>query len=180
MCGKTSTMGCVHGKMKDFGLLALRLAIGAIFIYAGYGKLGAGHEMASGMFGKMIGPESAGSFWAYFVGLAEVVGGLMVLFGVFATYASTWLSIIMVVAILVVHWSGPFSSMFGPLAILGGTLALMGSGAGRYRLVQTECHCPKCKAMCADGKCDDKGGNCDSSKEEKGGCCGGGNCGDKK
>lgn len=170
MCGKTSSMGCVHGKMKDIGLLALRLAIGAIFIYAGYGKLGANHEMVSGMMGKMIGPESAGSFWAYFVGLAEVAGGLMVLLGVFATYAAAWLSVIMVVAILAVHWSGPFAAMFAPLAILGGTLALMGSGAGAYRLVQCECHCPKCKE--ADAKCD--------KESEKAGCCGSGQCGDKK
>lgn len=180
MCNKTSTMSCVHGKMKDFGLLALRVAVGAIFIYAGYNKIGPGHAMTVGMMGKFIGPESAGSFWAYFVGTAEMLGGLMVLFGVFASYAATWLSVIMVVAILAVHWNGPFSGMFAPLAILGGTLALMGSGAGSYRLVQTECHCPKCKAMCADGKCDDKVGSCGSSKEEKGGCCGGGGCGDKK
>jgi putative oxidoreductase len=151
--------------MKDFGLLALRLAIGAIFIYSGYNKLGPGNEMAAIAMGKMIGPESAGAFWAYFVGLAELVGGLMVLLGVFAGYAASWLSVIMVVAILAVHWKGPFTGMFAPLAILGGTLALIGSGAGAYRLVKTECHCPKCKAMCSDGKCEVNTGDKDC------GCC---------
>ncbi|MCX6780402.1 MAG: DoxX family protein, partial [Candidatus Magasanikbacteria bacterium] len=121
MCHKSDAMSCVHGKMKDFGLLALRLALGAIFIYAGYGKLGANHAMVSGMMGKLIGPESAGSFWAYFVGLAEVVGGAMLVLGVFASYAAAWLSIIMIVAILTVHLNGSFANMYAPLAILGGT-----------------------------------------------------------
>lgn len=171
MCGKANAMDCAHGRMKDFGLLALRVAIGAIFIYTGYGKIGAGHEGATAMFGKLIGPESMGSFWAYFVGLAEFAGGVMVLLGVFATYASVWLSIIMIVAILAVHASGPFTGMFAPLAILGGTLALMGSGAGAYRLVESECHCPKCKEMGA--KCEKEMG---SEAGKEGGCCGGGKC----
>lgn len=179
MCNKTSTISCVHGKMKDFGLLALRLALGAIFIYAGYGKLGANHAMVSGMMGKMIGPESAGSFWAYFVGGAELLGGVMLVLGVFACYAAMWLSVTMIVAILVVHISGPFSSMYAPLAILGGTLALIGSGAGRFRLVQTECHCPKCKAMCEE-KCAPKAGMSPMDVKPMGGCCGGAACGDKK
>lgn len=183
MCNKSDTMSCVHGKMKDFGLLALRLALGAIFIYAGYNKLGANHDLVSGMMGKMIGPESAGSFWAYFVGLAELVGGVMLVLGVFASYAAAWLSVIMIVALLVVHASGPFSGMTAPLAVLGGTLALLGTGAGRFRLVKTECHCPKCKAMCADDKCEPKsvkpemGG---MAAKAMGGCCGGGACGENK
>jgi len=165
MCYKKSTVHCAHGKMRDFGLLALRVAVGMIFIYAGYGKLGMNHEMASGMFAKMIGPETAGSFWAYFVGSAELLGGLMVLLGVFATYAATWLSIIMVVAILTVHWNGPFSGMYAPLAILGACLALMGNGAGGYRLVESECCCPKCKEM--NAKCKKEGGCCGGKCEEK-------------
>ncbi len=181
MCNKMSAMSCVHGKMKDFGLLALRLALGVIFIYAGYEKLGPGHAMAVGMFGKMIGPESAGAFWAYFVGLAEFVGGLMVLLGVFATYASAWLSVIMVVAlVLLARTGGGFMNLFTPIAVLGGTLALLGSGAGSYRLVQCECHCPKCKAMCGDGQCEPKAAMSPMDVKSMGGCCGSGNCGDKK
>lgn len=167
MChGSCSTMPHAHKGMKNFGLLALRLAIGAIFIYSGYGKLFTNHEMVAGMMGKFIGPASAGSFWAYLVGSVEFFGGFMVLLGVFATYAAALLSVVMVVAIMTVHWSGPFTGMYAPLAILGGTLALMGSGAGRYRLVSMECFCPKCKAMFPGGKCEPKPG-------ETGGCCGG-------
>jgi len=171
---------CAHEKMRDAGLLALRIALGILFVYMGYSKLGPNHAMSSGMFAKFIGPEYAGSFWAYFVGLAEFVGGLMVLLGVFASYAAAWLSIIMVVALLTVHLGGPVSGYFLPLVTLGGTLALMGSGAGCWRLVKTECHCPKCKSMCSMDKCDSKGAM--EKSEEMGGCCGkeGGCCEDKK
>jgi len=167
-----STMPVVHGKMRDVGLLALRIAVAFVFIYSGYTKLGPNHEMASGMFGKLIGPESAGSFWAYFVGLAEFGGGLMVLLGVFASYAAVWLAIIMVVAIFTVHLGGPVNGYFLTVSLLGSCLALMGSGAGRFRLVKTECHCPKCKEVCSTDEA--------ASGKDADGCCGGGGCGDKK
>jgi len=176
MCHQNcNTMACAHEKMKDFGLLALRLALAFIFIYSGYMKLGPSNAMASGMFGKLIGPESWGSFWAYFVGGVEFFGGLMLLLGVFASYAAVVLSIVMVVAIFTAHWGGPINGYFLPLAVLGGTLAIMGNGAGCWRLVKTECHCPKCKAMCSSEKSMGKG-------EEMDGCCGKGDgcCGDKK
>ena len=176
MCHQNcNTMACVHGKMKDFGLLALRLALAFIFIYSGYMKLGPSHDLVSGMFGKLIGPASAGSFWAYFVGGVEFFGGLMLLLGVFASYAAVVLSIVMVVAIFTAHWGGPINGYFMPLAVLGGTLAIMGSGAGCFRLVKTECHCPKCKAMCSSEKSMSK-------DEDMDGCCGngGGCCDDKK
>lgn len=167
MCDQDcSTMSAVHGKMKDYGWLALRIAVAFVFIYSGYMKLGPNHAMTSGMFGKLIGPEMAGSFWAYFVGLAEFGGGLMVLLGIFASYAAAWLAIIMVVAIFVAHWGGPISGYFLTVTLLGSCLALVGNGAGRFRLVKTECHCPKCKMAT-----NDKGGCCDDKKPEVSSCC---------
>jgi putative oxidoreductase len=180
MCHENGgTMHSMHGKMRDFSLLALRLAIAFIFIYSGYAKIFTNHTMASGMFGKLIGPESAGSFWAYFVGGAEFFGGLMVLLGVFATYAAAWLSVIMVVAIFTAHWGGPINGYFLVVSLLGGCLALLGNGAGRFRLVKKECCCPECKAMCSDKHGDAK---VVGKGEESDECCGGngGCCGDKK
>ena len=161
-----NTMSNVHEKMRCFGLLALRIALAFIFIYSGYGKLGPNHIVASGMFASLIGPESAGSFWAYFVGAAEFFGGLMLLLGVFARYAAIWLSIIMIVGIFTAHLGGPASGYFLSVALLGGTLAIMGSGAGCFRLVKTECHCSKCKTMVV-------GGCCKVDKKHEGGCCDG-------
>lgn len=166
--------------MKAFGLLGLRLAIGIIFIYMGYGKLGPNHAMATGLFSGMGLPGSAA---AYVVGLLEMVGGLMVLLGVFAGTAAMWLAIIMIVAMLTVHKGGPFMGYFLPLAVLGGCLGLIGTGAGAYRLVKMECHCAKCKSV-VDGGCSTEkncGDACGDKKEN--GCCEGkcgGACGEKK
>lgn len=168
---------CGHPSRKAWGLLGLRIAVGVIFIYMGYGKLGAGHTMASGMFAS-IGLPGSGSFWAYVIGLFEFVGGLMVLLGIFASTAAMWLSVILIVAMLTIHRGGPFPGYFLPLAVLGGCLALIGSGAGALRLVKMECPCPKCKDACQTG-----GGAGALAAGGTGGCCGGscgGNCENKK
>ncbi len=163
-------------KMESWGLLALRVAVGIVFIYQGYGKLFDHPEMTIGMFTGLGFPLPM--FWAYFVGAAEVVGGLMVLLGVFARIAGSWLAIIMIVAMLTAHRSGPFTGFFMPIVLLGSCLALMGVGAGEYRLVRAECVCPKCLAAGKEGTCNDKmegamaDGCCGAGM--KGACCGGG------
>lgn len=152
MCG---TMSCSHPKMRSLGLLALRIAVGIIFVYSGYGKLGPEHASSIAGFAKL--GFSSAEFWVYLSGVLEVLGGLMVLFGVFAGYAATWLAFMMVVGIVAIARTGaPFSGLFMPIMTLGACLALVGNGAGCYRLVKTECHCAKCKA-----------------KEGKNSCCGG-------
>jgi putative oxidoreductase len=147
-----------HHCLKAAGLLALRIALAIIFIYSGYQKLFVGHEMVTGLFDK-LGLAPAG-FWAWVVGIVEFFGGIMILLGIFARYASVPLSIIMIVAMLTAHRGGPFSGYFLPLALLGGCLAILGAGAGRYRIVKTECHCRNCKnsMMMKDDMMMDKGG----------------------
>lgn len=179
MCKETGMCGGAHKHMKALGLLALRVAIGIIFVYQGYNKLLPGHEGASMFLGSVVGPASWGSFWAYLVGGVEFVGGLMLILGVFANYAAAALAVIMVVAMIVAHPAGSkFNAWFLELAILGGTLALVGTGAGKYRLVKTQCCCKACKN--GSGAC----GPCAPAEKMGGkdGCCGGncGGCGDKK
>jgi putative oxidoreductase len=147
--------------MKAFGILALRIFLAIIFVYSGYAKLFPNHDMAVAGFGAMGFPMP--SFWVWLVGLVELIGGLMIGLGVYARYAAVPLSITMLVAIFVAHWGSPIKDYFLPFAVLGGCLSLMGTGAGCYRLVKTECHCTACKGM--------EGG-------KEGGCCGGkGACG---
>lgn len=171
--------------MKAAGLFALRLVLGGIFIYAGLAKLVWFHDMTTAGFATMGLPGSA-SAWAYFVGGLELLGGVMVLLGVYARYAALWLSLVMVVAV----WSmraNPMglAGLFSPLAVLGGCLAILGGGAGKWRLVATECHCKECKMNGAGGcggACADKHGS-ESMPAEEGGCCGGGcgrNCSEEK
>lgn len=162
MCMQNGSGGGFHKKAKSWGLLVLRLAISFIFIYLGYQKLGPGHTGATMMFDKAVGLPGGGSFWAYFVGTFEVVGGLMVALGVWVRYAAIWLSIILLVAMSTVHRSSPtVAGYFLPLSLLGSCLALLGTGAGKFRLVRSECCCKECKEKMTD----------------QGGCCGGGGCG---
>lgn len=149
--------------MKSGGILALRLVIAFIFVYSGYGKLFPMHDMAVQGFGAMGFPAPA--FWVWFVGIVEVVGGLMVALGIFASYAAVPLVITMLVAIFVAHWGGPINGYFTPLALLGGLLSLIGTGAGKYRLVKTECHCKECKMAGKDGGCCGGNGECACQKE---------------
>jgi putative oxidoreductase len=162
--------------MKSGGILALRLVIAFIFVYSGYGKLFPMHDMAVQGFGAMGFPAPA--FWVWFVGIVEVVGGLMVLFGIFTRVAASWLAIVMVVAMATAHRGGPFTGYFLPLVILGSCLALVGVGAGKLRLVRPECPCSTCRKGCSEdmkeGGCTcGKGGMCSCGKNEQTeSCCG--------
>ena len=161
-------MGC-HKAMKSWGLLGLRVALAIVLISVGYAKLGPVHEGTVMVMGKYF--PGNGAFWATLVGLLEFVGGFMILLGVYAPFAAAWQSVIVIVAMLTVHRGGPLTGYFLPLLVLGGCLSLMGTGAGKLRLVKMQCCCPKCKAGCmVCGSADCGSGGCG------GGSCGGGVC----
>lgn len=155
-----------HKSCKSWGLLALRLAIGFIFIYMGYSKLGPGHAGAVAMMAGKVGWPGGGEFWAYFVGSLELLGGIMLILGAYVRVAAVWLAIILLVAMATVHRGGRINGYFLPLAMLGSIAALSGTGAGRYRLIKQECWCQDCRN--GDGGC---------SCGPGGGCGCGGNCG---
>lgn len=142
------------GKCKQLGLFLLRLALASIFIFAGYNKLGPGHEGAIGMFTKL--GFGAPEFWAYFVGLAELVGGVMLVLGIYVSYAAAWLAVVMLVALFTAHRGGSFMSMYAPISMLGGLFALMGTGAGKWALLKDACGgtCATKGTECACGKCE--------------------------
>lgn len=123
-------------KWRDFGLFALRVSIAFVFITAGYNKLG-NIEMFTGMLDGMNFP--AVTFFAYLVALIELIGGVMILFGVYTKYAAIALSVIMLVAILTAHMGGPVNGYYTPLAALGGCVALIGLGSGNWNLLKQKC-----------------------------------------
>lgn len=103
------------------GLLALRIAIGAIFLYHCRSKF-----------------KSGVSFMG-FVGTAELLGGAAVLVGFLTQLAALGLAIIMIGAIWKKNseWHIPFSTQSNTgwefdLMILAGCIALITSGAGQY------------------------------------------------
>src|SRR3989338_1479432 len=131
---------CCGENMAAAGLLALRIAVGIIFINAGWGKLQM-IDQVSGMFGN-LGIPLAGVM-AWLVALVELLGGAAVLLGIYTKEISKLLAFIMLVALLTAHRAGPLQMAIPAIAMLGATLALAGVGAGKWRLVKSESCCMK-------------------------------------
>ncbi len=92
---------------RDYGLLALRLALGAVFAYAhGWGKITGGPEAWEGL-GKAIGvlgvPVFAPTFWGFMAAFAEFGGCILLMLGLLYRPAAFMLFFTMLVA-TVLHW----------------------------------------------------------------------------
>jgi len=119
-----------YAKSQNLSLLILRLIIAAIFIAAGYGK----YPMWSSN------PYNLGSFdlnLTRFLSIAEPLGALALILGMFTRLAATCLAIVMAGAIyycLVVYKLGFFPAgspgWSFPLCIMGGCIILATFGAG--------------------------------------------------
>jgi putative oxidoreductase len=127
--------------MIDVGLLVLRLVLGVIFIAHGaqklFGSFGGPH--ISG-FAKMLGQLGVkpAEPMAILAGLAEFVGGILVIVGFLTPLAALALIVVMIVAVLAVHLKNGFFNTNGGyefnLALVGMTLTLLIAGAGAYSL----------------------------------------------
>lgn len=119
---------------KDWGLLALRLAIGVIFILHGYGKL-FGHNpdmtMFTGMVSRLGFPMPA--FFAYAAALSEFLGGIAILLGIATRVFSVLIGIVMLVALIgVKKFAFPMGDV--DFALLMIAVALFSMGPGKYSL----------------------------------------------
>ncbi len=126
---------------SGLSLLILRITIATIFMahgsqklfswFGGYGLEGTGQWMES------IG-LAPGYLMALLAGSGEFFGGLLLLFGLLTRASSLVLAITMFVAIFSVHFAnGFFMSANGyefAFVLLGASVALTFSGAGRYSL----------------------------------------------
>ncbi|HEU0080891.1 MAG TPA: DoxX family protein [Candidatus Paceibacterota bacterium] len=109
-------------------LLIVRLIIGGIFIAAGWMKVSA-MAMTVGYFAQMGIP----AFLAYVVGYVELVGGVLIVLGLWSCLAAFVLAVIMLFAIWYSRSMG-FQGMMPPLAVLAGLLSIIESGAGKFSL----------------------------------------------
>lgn len=121
-----------YTKFQETALVAVRLIIGAIFIYAGYAKWGMWSAAPEGMSAGMLNLMKL-------LSIVEPLGGVAVLGGFLTRLAAAGLSIIMVGAILMMKFTmqmgfvTPQGSGWNfPLVVLGGCLILMAFGAGSW------------------------------------------------
>lgn len=131
---------------QDAGSLCLRASLGIIFFAHGAQKLlgwfGGGGLAATGEAFAHMGfwPPL---LWALVAGCVEFFGGLLVLAGWKTREAALLLGATMLVAMLKVHWPHGFFMNFAltpgighgveyNIALLGGCLALVFGGPGRY------------------------------------------------
>ena len=127
----------------DLGLLIIRLGIGlSMLLFHGYGKLTGGTSTweAVGSHMKNLGITFFPVFWGLLAALAESVGSLLLVLGVFFRPATLALVFTMLVAALRhltlpaeapgAGWSGASHA----LELLAVYLGLLAAGPGKYRL----------------------------------------------
>lgn len=116
-------------KGGDWGTLALRVPLGIVFMAHGYMKLFGGQFAGTaGFFAKVgiLAPE----FFTGVVGVTEFFGGLLVLVGLFTRYASSFLAVVMIVAIIKVKAAkGLLGGYELDLVLLGMCVALIIMGS---------------------------------------------------
>jgi putative oxidoreductase len=92
-----------EGVAKDFGLLLIRLGIGAsVFIFHGYDKIMGGPEAWTRTGGAMenFGITFAPVFWGFMAAFAESVGSILIVLGPLFRFATLLLAFNMLVAVL--------------------------------------------------------------------------------
>ena len=122
----------------DLGRLILRLALAAILLYHGIPKL---MDVDAAVVAFQARGLPAPAFTVALVLLAEVGGGLLILFGVAVDIAGLLVIIDMLGAIYFVHWRNGFDFTKGgwehPFTVLAMALGLALAGPGRLTLGQT-------------------------------------------
>lgn len=123
---------------QDAILLAGRIALGAIFVKSGLQKLLALGAFAASLAGRGV-PQS--SFWAVVGATVEFVGGILIITGFKARYASLLIILFVIVATGISHRFWEFaeaarraqeSQFFKNLSIIGGFILLFATGPGRF------------------------------------------------
>jgi putative oxidoreductase len=126
-----------HGG-ADFGLFVLRLAIGALFVghglqhvfglFDGIGRAGFGQYIAAAGYTNT-------DILAWICGLTELVGGVLVIVGLFTSVALSGL-LALSVSVIMIQWGGSLDNPAYLYELLRGVLvfALLFTGPGRFSL----------------------------------------------
>lgn len=122
---------------RDFGILLMRAGLGIMFILHGYpiilGGPPAWERLGSAM--TLIGIDMFPIAWGLLAGLAETLGGTMLIFGLFTHYACFALTFTMVMATAFhLNKGDTFNDFSHPLELATVMLAMIIIGAGRYSI----------------------------------------------
>ena len=121
----------VENKLTDIAFMGMRASIGVIFILHGSGKFG------PGFIGFLTGPLGLPAEMQIPIALAEVVPGILLIFGVLTRISASLLSIIMVGAIFYVKGATAITGDSGvelDLILLASCLVLIVAGPGRVSI----------------------------------------------
>jgi len=127
--------------LVNIALLILRLGVGIIMVAHGAQKVfglfgGPGIEGFAGMMSSL--GFTPPMVWAWIAGLGELLGGSFLILGILPRLSAGIISIIMLVAVVVVHGKGGYFASGGgfeyPLFILMVSLALILTGGGKLSL----------------------------------------------
>ncbi len=122
-----------HSKLQEAALVALRLVVAAIFVYAGQAKWAFWSAAPSGMPAAVVN-------LLRFLSVVEPLGGVALVAGFLTRWAAAGLGIIMVGAVLFLRFTMQVGFFTTPqqtgldynLLILGGCLALLAFGGGNW------------------------------------------------
>jgi putative oxidoreductase len=91
------------GKYRNTGLLILRVGLGVMMITHGFPKLSGGPSGWEGLGGsmKVIGIDFLPVFWGFMAAVAEAIGGLFLILGIFFRPVNALLVVTMLIAALV-------------------------------------------------------------------------------
>ena len=91
------------GNYRNTGLLILRVGLGVMMVVHGFPKLAGGPAGWEGLGGSMnvVGITFLPVFWGLMAGLAEAIGGLYLILGIFFRPVNILLTFTMIIAALV-------------------------------------------------------------------------------
>lgn len=125
------------GKYRNTGLLILRVGLGVMMITHGFPKLSGGPTGWEGLGGsmKVIGIDFLPVFWGFMAAVAEAVGGLFLILGLFFRPVNVLLVITMLIAALVHFGKGDGLSGASHAIELGIVFfSLLFIGPGKYSI----------------------------------------------
>jgi len=131
-------MKAICEKLNPYSSLFLRIGLGMIFTYHGYGKVFAGTSL-----GSAWNPHGMPAIMQILVSWGELLGGVAILIGFMTSWASLGIIIIMAGAIVAVHGKNGFNFMNQGyeynFALITMCLALIAVGPGPISVDSKKC-----------------------------------------